>query len=193
MNGDVMDPKVLSDEALAEQAKHSVDAQALLLERYRKLVRYHANRFAATWADAEDLAQEGMIVLLHAVSQFRPESQVPFSAYAQTCIMNKMRSLAAKRKKADVLPPVELSELLEESIQLVDPETPESILLEKEGFADCRMQVMAMLSAQEWEILQCIMAGDSYAKTAERLQITVKSVDNAMQRIRRKMRATQST
>jgi RNA polymerase sporulation-specific sigma factor len=55
------------------------------------------------------------------------------------------------------------------------------------------MQVMALLSAREWEILQHILDGESYAEAADGLQISVKSVDNAMQRIRRKMRAVRST
>ena len=73
--------------------------------------------------------------------------------------------------------------------ELTDPDTPESILMAKESFADFRTKIMTLLSKKEWEILQCILNGHSYAHTAELLSITVKSVDNAMQRIRRKIRA----
>jgi RNA polymerase sporulation-specific sigma factor len=105
--------------------------------------------------------------------------------------MNQMRSLVRRQQKLAV-PDEELIRSLEEKGSFIDPDTPESILIEKENYADCRMQVMAVLSDKEWEILQYILNGNSYAQTAEQLHISVKSVDNAMQRIRRKMRAVHS-
>ncbi len=181
-----------SDEELAELAGTSVDAQAVLLKRYLKLVRFHARQYAASEADADDLAQEGLITLLHVVSKFRAEEGVKFSTYAQVCIVNRMRSLV-RRAGTYEAPVADIAQLMEERAVIADAETPESILVEKENYAHCRMQVMAMLSAKEWEILQCIMSGASYAQTAEMLGISVKSVDNAMQRVRRKMRAVKST
>jgi len=181
-----------SDEELAVYAKESEDAQAVLLKKYLKLVRYHAGRYAAAWADADDLAQEGLIALLHAITRFHKEQGTSFSAYAQTCIVNRMRSVV-RRNSSCVSPVADIVQVMEEQGELADAETPESILLEKENYAHCRMQVMALLSAREWEILQCIMAGASYAQAAEQLGISLKSVDNAMQRVRRKMRAVRST
>ena len=182
----------LSDEELAKLAGQCVDAQAVLLKRYLKLVWFHARHYAASEADADDLAQEGLITLLHVVSKFRAEEGVKFATYAQVCIINKMRSLARQAGR-NAAPVADIAQLMADCDQIADPETPESILLEKENYAHCRMQVMAMLSAREWEILQCIMAGASYAAAAEQLGISVKSVDNAMQRVRRKMRAVKST
>lgn len=181
-----------SDEELAVLARNSVDAEALLLKRYLKLVRYHANQYAASETDADDLAQEGLITLLHVISKFRPEEGTSFSAYAQVCIVNRMRTLA-KRAGNYEAPVADIAQLMEEQSVIADAETPESIFVEKENYAHCRMQVMALLSAKEWEILQCIMSGASYAQTAEMLKISQKSVDNAMQRVRRKMRAVKST
>ncbi len=181
----------MSDEELAVLARNSVDAEAVLLKRYMKLVCYHANKFAASAADADDLVQEGLITLLHAISKFREERGTQFSAFAQTCIINRMRSIISRGRK--IAPVADIVQVMEEQGDLSDPETPESILVEKENYAHCRMQVMAMLSAKEWEILQCVMDGASYQQTAERLGISVKSVDNAMQRVRRKMRAVKST
>ncbi len=180
-----------SDEVLAAMAKASVDAEAELLTRYLKLIRYHAMRFARTDADTEDLVQEGLIVLLHAISEYNPQRQVKFSTFAQACIVNKMKNVVRKEHHSAAL--ADLSQYLEEEAGLTDPDTPESILLEKENFAQRRMQVMAMLSQREWEILQCIMMGDSYLQTAQKLHISEKSVDNAMQRVRRKMRTIEST
>ncbi len=180
-----------SDEELAVLAKDSVEAEALLLKRYLKLVRYHAAQYAATETDADDLAQEGLITLLYVISRFRPDAGAKFSTYAQVCIVNRMRSLV--RRAGCEEPVADITQLMEAQSVIADAETPESILVEKENYAQCRMQVMALLSDREWEILQCIMAGLSYAQTAEHLGINQKSVDNAMQRVRRKMRAVKST
>ena len=183
--------ETLSDEALAAAAKTSVEAEGVLLSRYLGLIRFHAGRMAGC-ADADDLVQEGLIALLRAIPQFDGTREVKFSSYAQTCILNRMRNFV-QRESRNAVPCDDLVQVMEEQGELADPDTPESILVEKESYAQRRMQVMAMLSAREWEILQCVMDGASYAETAARLGIAEKAVDNAMQRIRRKMRAVRST
>ncbi|MBP0973704.1 MAG: sigma-70 family RNA polymerase sigma factor [Oscillospiraceae bacterium] len=183
--------ETLSDEALAAAAKTSVEAEGVLLSRYLGLIRFHAGRMAGC-ADVDDLVQEGLIALLRAIPQFDGTREVKFSSYAQTCILNRMRNFV-QRESRNAVPCDDLVQVMEEQGELADPDTPESILVEKESYAQRRMQVMAMLSAREWEILQCVMDGASYAETAARLGIAEKAVDNAMQRIRRKMRAVRST
>lgn len=180
----------LTDEELAVLSVNSVEAEAELLSRYFRLIRFHAGRYAANSADADDLTQEGLITLLRVMKQFDRSQNTRFSSFAQTCIINRMRSLVRYQQNTAVLEE-NLLQKLEETGELTDPDTPESILLRKESYADCCMQVMAVLSDKEWEILQCILNGASYAETAEILHITTKSVDNAMQRIRRKMRTVQ--
>lgn len=181
----------LTDEELAVLSKTSVEAETELLSRYFRLIRFHAGRYAAVSADAEDLTQEGLITLLRVMKQFNPEQETKFSSFAQVCIINRMRSLVRRQQNADV-PDEDLIRNLEKKGSFIDPDTPESILIEKESYADCCMQVMALLSDKEWEVLQCVLDGLSYAHTAELLGISIKSVDNAMQRIRRKMRAVHS-
>ncbi len=185
-----MSLEMLEDEALVEQAKSSVEAEGVLLSRYLGLIRFHAGKLAGS-AEVDDLIQEGLIALLKAIPQYDAARGTDFSAYAQSCILNRMRNYIRKEARA-AAPYENVVELMEAQGDLIDPDTPESILLEKEQFAQCRMQVMAMLSAREWEILQCIMDGLSYAQTADKLGTGLKSVDNAMQRIRRKMRAVRS-
>lgn len=185
------DLDALEDEQLAELARNSLEAEGVLLTRYLRLIRFHAARLAGS-AEVEDLVQEGLIALLKAIPQFDSARDIGFSAYAQSCILNRMRSFIRRESRSDA-PLGDLTQVLEAQGELVDPVTPESILVEKESFDQCRMQVMALLSAREWEILQCVMNGVSYAETAAKLNTSVKSVDNAMQRIRRKMRAVRST
>ena len=179
-----------TDEELAALAKTDVEAEGVLLSRYLRLIRFHAGRYTIN-GDVDDLVQEGLIALLAAIPQFDPVQGKRFSAFAQVCICNRMRSFV--RRELQVPAPAEsLLAELEAHGEFVDPDTPESILLEKESFHAARMQVMAMLSDREWEILQCMLNGASYAEAAQRLGLSVKAVDNAMQRIRKKMRAVRS-
>ena len=180
----------LTDEELAVLSSTSVEAEAELLSRYFRLIRFHAGRYAATSADVDDLTQEGLITLLRVMKQFDSSQNTKFSSFAQTCILNRMRSFVRCQQNS-ALPEEDLLQKLEETGELTDPDTPESIFLQKESYADCCMQIMAALSDKEWNILQCILNGASYAEAAEILHITIKSVDNAMQRIRRKMRTVQ--
>ena len=179
-----------SDEELAVMARSSVEAEGALLSRYLRLIRYYAGRYALN-GDTDDLVQEGLIALLAAIPQFDPTLKKSFAAFAQVCICNRMRSFVRRELKLPSSAELSLEEL-DAKGELVDFETPESVYLEKESFEYARMQVMALLSDREWEILQCLLSGLSYAETAVRLGLTVKSVDNAMQRIRRKMRAVRS-
>jgi len=179
-----------TDEELAISAKTSVEAEGALLSRYLRLIRFHAGRYALN-GDVDDLVQEGLIALLAAIPQFNPGYQKSFSTFAQVCICNRMRSFVRRELRMPA-PAEELLERLDAQGELVDPETPESIFIRKESLEHARMQVMAMLSDREWEILQCLLSGFSYAETANRLGLSVKAVDNAMQRIRRKMRTVRS-
>lgn len=181
-----------SDEELAVRAADSEQAEGVLLSRYLRLIRFHAVKLAPTPTDAEDLVQEGMIALVHAVKVFDAAQGKAFGAFAQACILNAMRSFLRKERRA-AYPVEDLVGVLELRGDLVDPDTPESILTQKDSLAQCRMQVMAMLSKREWEILQCLLEGNSYEECARKLAVSPKSVDNAVQRIRRKMRAVRST
>lgn len=179
-----------TDEELAVLARDSVEAEGALLSRYLRLIRFYAGRYAVN-GDVDDLVQEGLIALLGAIPQFDPEMQKRFSSFAQVCIVNRMRSFVRRELKA-AEPAQELLQQLEAQGEFVDPDTPESIFLEKESFRSARMQVMAILSDREWEVLQWTMSGATYAETAQRLGTSVKAIDNAMQRIRKKMRAVRS-
>ena len=174
-----------SDEELALLARTSMEAEGILLSRYLHLIQYYAFRYAVG-ADADDLVQEGLIALLYAIPQYVPEKGTKFSAYAQVCIQNRMRNVLQRSKRNP-----EPVENLEEywGADFVDEATPESIFLEKEQGDLFRKQVMELLSDKEWKVLELIVEGASYAETAKKLGISEKSVDNAMQRIRRKMRS----
>lgn len=174
-----------SDEELAEMSAESDEARVELLARYLRMIRVIVSRFAGSFSDAEDLTQEGMVCLFHAIPRFSNEKNVRFSTFAYVCVMNRVKTLMRTQNK-------EIPLLTEDELygmeNLTDYATPETILMEKESYTERCMEVQALLSKREWEILQCVMSGMSYQAVAYLYGIPVKSVDNAMQRVRRKMR-----
>ena len=133
--------------------------------------------------DAEDLAQEGLLGLLNAISKFDQSKNVKFATFAEVCINNKMKTAFVKNNKTE-LPVEDISEVQD----VVIADNPESILLQKERLEEIYNSIISLLSKQEWEILKLFLKDSSYEQIAQQLAISPKSVDNAMQRVRRKLK-----
>lgn len=170
----------------------SGDAQAFssLCARYLPLCRFLAHRYPACGLEEEDLAQEGVIGLIEATRRFDPEKGVPFEAYARKCILSKILSaleaLSAQKRKADVgaLP-------LDEQDGVPGLHTPplDELLIESEDIERRSKQILSLLSPSESATLRLYLRGCSYAQIAARLGLSQKAVDNALQRVRRKLRS----
>ncbi len=164
-----------------------------MLDRYKPMVRRHARMLYLEGADREDLLQEGMIGLFKAIRTFDPEREAHFGTFANQCVMNQMYSAiaAAKRKKHSVL---------NESLPLFDLEEkdrtpasltvsdPENIILEEEKAEQIRQLIETLLSPMEKRVLSFYLEGIGYRGIALRLGKNEKSIDNALQRIRAKLR-----
>lgn len=176
-----------NDDDLAVLAKTDKSAAAVLVSRYSKLIFIKSGIYANFNTDIDDLSQEGIMGLLGAISSYKPEKQVRFSTFAEVCIENRMKSLLAKTSKAAVSV-YSFDELTETHGVSVD-ETPESIYLYKEYFSELLSGINNVLSPTELKVFSLCFKGVSYRDAAEKLGITEKSVDNAMQRARKKIRA----
>jgi len=175
-----------TDEELAVMAKHDKSAASALAERYSDLVFIKSEIFADSKSDKDDLRQEGLMSLLKAMEAFDPERGVKFSTFAEVCIVNRMRSVSAKTRKAAAFPEsIEYSEMEE---VIADDKTPESIFIYKEFFTDLWNNIETALSKTEMRVFTLSVDGMSYREIAEKLGISEKSVDNAMQRARRKIK-----
>ena len=173
-----------TDEKLAALAKENERAANALLLRYSRLIIIKSALLAGANADSDDLQQEGLIGLYSAVFAYRPEKNVKFSTFAETCIVRRMLSYLRRTGKYPVC------ENLDDQVDLPsDVSDPERILLNKEYFTELWQVVNQQLSKTELEVFSSVVAGDSYRETAGKLGITEKAVDNAMQRARRKIRA----
>lgn len=172
-----------SDRELILLSRGSHDAECELIKRYTQLVRASARPMFLAGGDHEDLVQEGMIGLLDAIRSYNPESETPFAAFAALCVRRRMisavRSASAKKHAP-----------LNESVPLQTPSAvctdPETELISREGFQRFTGALQSRLSPAERAVLALYLDGYSYGEISRRVGKPVKSVDNAVQRIRRK-------
>ena len=180
-----------TDEELAVAAAGCSDSTTELISRYMKLIWVKANSMANAAVDAEDLAQEGMLGLMNAVAHFDPNREIRFSTFADVCITNKMKSALIRSRHTAL--PVEDAESAAQVQNEVEDDDPEQILLRKERLQELYWEMDHILSRRELEIFKLFLSGLRYEQMAERLHITEKSVDNAMQRVRRKLKSVWMT
>ena len=151
-------------------------------------------------AEKEDIAQEGMIGLYKAIQNYNPEKQNSFKSFANICIERQLITAIKTSNRQKHLP---LNSYLslntsaydnndESSVELIDTfngkqsEDPLEMMMQKEHFAEVENAVNKSLSQFEKQVLDKFMKGKSYVRIAEELNSPVKSVDNAIQRIRKK-------
>lgn len=166
------------------------NAEEILISRYTQLVRSCARTLFLTGGDHEDLVQEGMIGLLHAVRSYDPDSGTPFAAYAVVCIRHKLISAvrsAAAEKHSPLNESVSIQFYdVDDSANSGNRSDPEDILISREGFSEFMETLQSHLSRFEGQVLTLYLEGLSYRHIAARIKGTEKSVDNAVQRIRKK-------
>lgn len=174
-----------TDDELALIAKKDKEAVSTLVFRYSKLIFIKAGIYTATNADSDDLRQEGLMGLLRAIASFDIHRGVKFSTFAEVCIVNQMKTFLAKSRK-NPIPCESLDDISADSIS--EEETPESIYINKEFFSELWYVMDNVLSETERKVFSLYIHGMSYREIADKLDISEKTVDNAIQRARRKIR-----
>ncbi len=180
-----------SDRILISKCR-SGDEKALteLIARYTPMIRSATGGFSAVTLDADDMAQEGMLGFINAVYTFESDkTNASFSTYAYACVRNRVlssiRSLEAKKRSAECgvinLDDVSDSKANEDS-------APEIKLIEREQYAELLNSFYSVLSDFEKKVLSMYLSGYTYNEISRRLNIEKKSADNALQRIKRKLR-----
>ena len=176
----------MSDEELAGRAASDKLACDALILRYTKLIFIKAASYSASESDRDDLCQEGLMALLKAITSYDASRNARFSTFAEVCIVNRMRTVRARAAKAPAVCE-SIDDVGEEALS--ESETPESIYMNKEFFSELRRAVSTELSDTERRVFELVIRGVGYREAAAELGISEKSVDNAMQRARRKIRA----
>ena len=189
-----------TDEELALLAQQGdEDALEYLLNKYKNFVRSKARSYFLIGADHEDIVQEGMIGLYKAIRDFKPEKLSSFRAFAELCITRQIITAiktATRQKHIPLNSYVSLNKPIydEESDRtLLDVITegrvanPEDMLISQEDVGLIEDRIGQMLSSLEREVLSAYLDGKSYQEIALELDRHVKSIDNALQRVKRKL------
>ena len=190
-----------SDEGLVELAQSGSDvAIDALLTRYRHYARAKARTYFLAGADKEDIVQEGMIGLYKAIRDFAPEHNTAFRAFAELCITRQIITAiktATRQKHQPLNSYVSLNRpiaggddddrSLADSIETSEVADPAELVISAEEVRTIKAQMGEVLSPFEVEVLEHYIDGRSYQQIADMLGRHVKSIDNALQRIKRKL------
>ena len=190
----------LTDEQIV-QLCHDGDSMAeeYLLNKYKNFVRSKARSYFLIGADHEDIVQEGMIGLYKAIRDFKQEKLSSFRAFAELCITRQIITAiktATRQKHIPLNSYVSLNKPLydEESDRtlldiLMEGSTgnPEDMIINQENLGNIHQKINEVLSGLEQEVLAAYLDGKSYQEIAEALGRHVKSIDNALQRVKRKL------
>lgn len=181
----MQDFKSETDEALAARAqKGDAVAAEALMDRYKDTVRRIARKFAFNiFAETDDLVQEGMIGLYAAIGGYSAAAGKSFKSFVYTCVVRKIYSYLRTvfRLKGEG----ERSEVDPDSI--AEGATPEELLLSGESDAEFRLRLVKTLSDFEFRVVSMYLEGMSYAQISEATGKSVKSIDNALMRAKRKL------
>lgn len=163
-----------------------------LMEKYKGLVRQKARAMFLIGGDTDDLIQEGMIGLFKAVRDFQPGREAAFATFAGVCIDRQLYSAIQSSNRQKHIPLNSYVSLNQEEegspIWELSVENPESIVIDQENARDLQQKFMGFLSPMERKVLDLYLRGEGYVEIARILNKSPKSIDNALQRIRSKIR-----
>jgi RNA polymerase sporulation-specific sigma factor len=200
LNNEQVDFTELEDEAIIELVhKGNSDALDFLIHKYRNFVRAKARSYFLIGADREDIVQEGMIGLYKAVRDYKGDKLASFKAFAELCITRQIITAiktATRQKHIPLNSYVSLDKPIydEESDRtLMDVISgakvldPEELIINQEEFDHIEIKMAELLSDLERKVLSLYLDGQSYQEISEELNRHVKSIDNALQRVKRKL------
>lgn len=192
--------ELMMDEDVVEDARQGDDrAQEYLIKKYKNFVRAKARSYFLIGADREDIIQEGMIGLFKAIRDFRSDKLSSFRVFAELCITRQIITAiktATRQKHIPLNSYVSLNKpiydedsdrTLLDVLSGVKISDPEELMISKEELGNIESKIGEILSDLEWKVLMSYLQGKSYQEIAVDLDRHVKSIDNALQRVKRKL------
>lgn len=178
--------KILSDnDIIARINAGDYELLQVIIDRYYHVILSCVNKYCPE-AQKEDAIQEATLALYSAVKSFDGEKS-SFSTFASLCIKRATLSVLKSTKRRKNIPD-ELLDSIDEYENVADSNSPEKIFFDREDYKDLTDSIKLELSALEYEVLQLYLAGSKYADIALKLNISEKSVNNALTRIRKKLK-----
>ncbi len=190
---------MLDEDIVNEAREGNGEALEFLIHKYRNFVRAKARSYFLIGADREDIIQEGMIGLYKAIRDFRNDKLASFRAFAGLCITRQIITAiktATRQKHIPLNSYISLNKPIYEEdsdrtlmdvISTSRVSDPEEMVINREEFGDIEEKMGEILSDLEWKVLMSYLDGRSYQEIAVELKRHVKSIDNALQRVKRKL------
>lgn len=187
------------EEIVAEAKEGNSLAQEIIINKYEAFIRGKSRSYFLIGADKEDIYQEGMIGLYKAIRDFKNEKETSFKAFAELCITRQIITAiktATRQKHIPLNTYVSLNKPIyedESERTLLDVivglkiTNPEDVVISKEEVANIELKMSKVLSGLELEVLNSYLDGKSYQEIAVDLDREAKSIDNALQRVKRKL------
>lgn len=189
------------EELIVEQArKGDPIAQEILIKKYKNFVRSKARSYFLIGADREDIVQEGMIGLFKAMRDYQPDKVTSFKSFAELCIK---RQIITAIKTATRQKHIPLNSYVSLNKPVYDDESdrtlydvmsssskelnPEHLIIKREELSHIEEKMGEVLSDLEWKVLNAYLEGKSYQEISVEMNKHVKSVDNALQRVKKKL------
>ena len=189
------------EELIVEQArKGDPKAQEMLIKKYKNFVRSKARSYFLIGADREDIVQEGMIGLFKAMRDYQPNKVTSFKSFAELCIK---RQIITAIKTATRQKHIPLNSYVSLNKPVYDDESdrtlydvmssgskelnPEHLIIKREELSHIEEKMGEVLSDLEWKVLNAYLEGKSYQEISLEMNKHVKSVDNALQRVKKKL------
>lgn len=190
----------LDDEQVILLIRHGdKNATDFLIHKYKNLVKLKSRAYFLIGADREDVIQEGMIGLYKAIRDYQPDKAMAFKTFAELCITRQMITAvknATRQKHIPLNSYISLNRRIfdEESdktyIELVPDDVasnPEQLIIKKEEFSGIENKMWKILSPFEWMVLSLYLNGKTYVEIARKVKKPIKSIDNALQRVKKKV------
>ena len=191
----------MTDEEIVRLAQQEHDENAIeyIVSKYKNFVKSKARTYFLVGADRDDIIQEGMIGLCKAARDFRGDKLASFRAFAELCITRQIITAIKTATRQKHIPlnsyvslnkPIyetESDRTLQDILAGIRVSDPEELVISREEFADIELKMNEILSDLEWQVLTAYLDGKSYNEMSKELHRHVKSIDNALQRVKRKL------
>ncbi len=179
----------MTDTLLAQEIRKGNQAAfEEMTARYRGLISLVASRYSAAGFDHSDFMQEGLMALLSACKSYNvKESKASFRTYASVCISNRFLSVIRSAATKGAIPFDRIVPIEDMEISDSNRTNPETLVIEQESSKHLAQLIRDKLSELEMKVLRLYLGGKSYTEIAKKLSVSTKSVDNALQRIRKKL------
>lgn len=176
--------KLSDDEIVSLINNGDYELLQVIINRYYPVILSNVRKLCPE-AYREDAIQEAILALYSAVRDYN-SSKSSFKAFAGLCVKRAVISVLKRSQRKKNIPDELLSSI--EEIEIVDSNSPEKIFFEREDYKNLANTIRLELSALEYEVLEFYLAGEKYCDIAQKLGISEKSVDNALARIRKKLK-----